>query len=395
MFEHVVLRRDAGGLPTSAGQLAEAMLYYQKVHLVIDGTTLINFIDQLGTSRLLSILSRADVSAVYCEEILATQTESSGVSQAHNFVALNLFGHEGVGSFRSAPERLQFQVERRGVSRTEARRFTSEFLKRVPVRKISGNHFLPGGIPEAAKRDLLDDMYVRQAVRNSVALMPGGYLAADDFKFEVVNSELGHFVFTDLDFESINRRRAALIPAVEPLTVAYLLTSILDARADLALASFYGGDFVTSNVTSAIIQVRYGELLRRSKANVDSRGQFKEVVLPDSPSLAEIIDSGERTFDEFLTLLDRASRFKDWLKAVNPDENLIRTYMRDISSEGWIQRLPAKSLRYMLTLGLDAFNPAVGLAAGFIDNFVVEKLLSGWRPNHFVSKKLVPFMNPR
>jgi hypothetical protein len=395
MFEHVVLRRAEGGLPISAGQLAEAMLYYQKVHLIIDGATLFNFINQLGTGRLLTILSRADVSAVYCEEILATQTETTGVSQSHNFVAMNISGHQGVGSFRSTQETLQFQIERQGVAKTEARQFTLAFLKRVPVRKISGNHFLPGGIPEAAKRDMLDVEYVRQAVRQAVAFMPGGYSAADDFKFDVVNSELGHFVFTDIDFQSINRRRAALIPAVESLTVAHLLTSILDARADLALASFYGGDFVTSNVTSAIIQVRYSELLRRSKVNVDSREQFTEVVLPDSPSLAEIIDSGERTFDEFLTLLDRASRFKDWLKAVNPDENLIRTYLRDISSEGWIQRLPAKSLRYMLTLGLDAVNPAVGLAAGFIDNFVVEKLLAGWRPNHFVSTKLVPFMNAR
>jgi hypothetical protein len=81
------------------------------------------------------------------------------------------------------------------------------------------------------------------------------------------------------------------LPSVEPLTIAHLLSNILDARADLALASFYGGDFVTSAVTSSIIQVRHTELLRRSKLNVDSRRQFAEVVLPDSPSLAEVIDS--------------------------------------------------------------------------------------------------------
>jgi len=166
----------------------------------------------------------------------------------------------------------------------------------------------------------------------------------------------------------------------------------LDARADLALASFYGGDFVTSAVTSSIIQVRHAELLRRSKLNEDSRQQFTEVVLPDSPSLAEVIDSGERSFDDFLRMLDRAARFKDWLKAVNPDEDLIRTYMRDVSSEGWVQRLPAKSLRYVLTLALDATNPVVGLFSGFVDNFVVEKLLAGWRPNHFVSGKLSQFV---
>ena len=132
--------------------------------------------------------------------------------------------------------------------------------------------------------------------------------------------------------------------------------------------------------------------LRRSKLNLDSRRQFTEVVLPDAPSLAGIIDSGERSIDDFLGLLDRAARFKDWLKTVNTDEDLIHTYMRDISSEGWIQQLPAKCLRYVLTLALDATNPVVGLVSGFVDNFVVEKLFSGWRPNHFVSGKLSPFV---
>ncbi len=166
----------------------------------------------------------------------------------------------------------------------------------------------------------------------------------------------------------------------------------MDARADLALASFYGGDFVTSEVTSSIIQARHIEFLRRSDINVDSRRQFIEVVLPDSPSLAEVIDSGERSFDEFLLLLDRAGRFKDWLKKVNPDEGLVRSYMRDISSEGWIQRLPAKSMRYILMHALDATNPGAGIVAGFMDNFVVDKLLSGWRPNHFISGRLGPFV---
>lgn len=83
----------------------------------------------------------------------------------------------------------------------------------------------------------------------------------------------------------------------------------------------------------------------------------------------------------------------NWLKAVNPDEDLIRTYMRDISSEGWIQRLPAKKLRYVLTLALDATHPIAGLVAGFADNFIVEKLFSGWRPNHFVSGQLARFVH--
>jgi hypothetical protein len=392
MFEHIVIRRSQDGLPISAGQIAEAMLYYQKVHLFIDRGTLFNLIQQIGTARILTLLRRAEVSAVYCEEMLCTRTDSIGVSQYHNFVAATFYGHESVGHLKTPEECLQFGLERHGIPKKEAKRFSKIFLSLVPTRKFSGNHFLQGGIAEAAKRDLLDTEYVSQAIRKAIAVTQGGNEVGDDLKLELINSGLGTFVFTNIDLASINRRRVQSIPTIEPLTIAHLLSNLLEARADLALASFYGGDFVTSTITSSIIQVRHAELLRRSNLNVDSRQQFTEVVLPDSPSLAEVIDSGERSFDEFLGLMDRAARFKDWLKAVNPDENLIRTYMRDISSEGWIQRLPAKNLRYILTLALDATNPVVGLASGFVDNFVVEKLFSGWRPNHFVSGKLSPFV---
>ena len=340
----------------------------------------------------MTLLNRAEVSAVYCEEMLGISTDSVGVSQRHNCIAFTLAGHEGVGELKSPADRLQYELERQGISKQEAKRFARLFFARVPIRKFSGNHFLQGGIPSAAKRDMLDIEYAKQALRHAVAATEGGYDVGDDLHLEIIDTESGFYAFTNIDLDSINRRRSESNPPAEPLTIALLLSSILDARTDLALASFYGGDFVTSAVTSSIIQARHAELLRRSNLNLDSRHNFAEVVLPDTPCLAEVIDSGERSLDDFLVLLDRAGRFKDWLKTVNPDENLVRTYMRDISSDGWIQRLPAKSLRYFLTLALDATNPVMGLASGFIDNFLVERLLSGWRPNHFVSGRLLPFV---
>lgn len=392
MFEHIVLRRAERGHPISVGQIAEALLYYQRLHIFIDRGTLFQLIKQVGTSRVLTLLNRAEVSAVYCEEMLGIHTDSVGVSQRHNCIAFTLAGHKDVGELKTPEKRLQYELERQGISKQEAKRFAKLFFARVPIRKFSGNHYLQGGITSAAKRDILDIEYAKQAIRHAVAATEGGYVVGDDLHLEIIDTDSGFYVFTNIDLNSINRRRSEGNPPIEPLTIAHLLSSILEARADLALASFYSGDFVTSAVTSSIIQARHGELLRRSNLNLDSRRHFTEVTLPDTPCLAEVIDSGERSIDDFLVLLDRAGRFKDWLKAVNPDENIVRTYMRDISSDGWIQRLPAKSLRYVLTLALDTTNPAVGFVSGFIDNFLVEKLLSGWRPNHFVSGRLLPFV---
>jgi hypothetical protein len=392
MVDHVVLRRADGGQAVSAGQIAEALLFYQKVHLVIDRGTLLALVKQIGMPQLLSLLQRQDFSAVYCEEILGTSTDNVGAFQIHSLVAFTLSGDQIAGELKTVEDRVRFDLERAGLPKAEARRFTKAFLNRVPVRRFSGNHFIQGGITEAAKRDVLDAEYTKQAVRRILQVIPGGYHTGPDLKFDVIESKLGVHVFTNIDFEAINRRRATILPVQDPLTPAHLLSNILEARADLALASFYGGDFVTSASASAIIQVRYAELLRRSALNTASLQQFSEVVLPDTKTVAEVIDAGERTVSEFLVLLDKAARFKNWTKGVNPDENLVRTYLRDVSSEGWIQKLPQKSMRYAFTLALDASNPVAGMIAGFVDNFVLEKLLSGWRPNHFITTRLQPFV---
>lgn len=392
MFEHIALRRAEGGDPISVGEVVEALLYYQRVHVVVDRGTLFAWLRQIGPDQLLSILQRADFSAVYCEEMLGATTDSVGPLQVHNLVAFTLAGHDGIGELKSTEDRLVYELERLPMAKAVARRFATQFLRRVPVRKLSGGHFVSSGIPELAKRDLLDNTFVREAVRKLVALSPGGYDLGNDFRFDVISTDLGMYVFHDIDLATINVRRAALSPAVEALTVAHLLSQVQDASADLALASFYGGDFVTSQTVSAVIKVRHESILRRTELNADVRQHFVEIVLPDSPTMAEVVDAGERSLKEALKLVDQAARFKHWLKSTNPDEGLIRTYMRDISSEGWVQRLPAKSLRYMLTLALDATNPAVGLMAGFAESFLVEKLLGGWRPNHFVKGRLQPFI---
>jgi hypothetical protein len=182
-------------------------------------------------------------------------------------------------------------------------------------------------------------------------------------------------------------------PPQEEVTVAHLLSHILDARADVALAAHYGGDFMTSAATSAVVRIRHELLLQRSQLNSEQRSQFVEIALPDMPSLSEVIDAGERSFEEFLKLLDRSDRFRSWLRSANPDEGLAREYLHAVASQDWIQTPKAKGLRYLLTLALDQTHPVAGIAAGIADNFLVEKLMSGWRPNHFVERRLTPFLS--
>ena len=392
MFEKIVLRRSESGAAISAGQVAEALLFYQNVHLILDMGSFGQLVQQIGAGTLLSILQRTDCTAVYCEETLGTNSLPVGSLQTHTFVAFTLTGHDDVGLFASREERVAYVLRNANVPDASAKRMAKAFLKLAPTRKLSGDFYLKDGITGAARRDLDDKSFVHSAVNTSLGLIPGAKSMGTGLKFDIHDSELGMYVFHNIDFHGINTRRARLRPPQEAITAAHLLSNILEARADLALASFYGGDFVSSEVTSAIVQLRYSEILRRRNLNEDQRANFHEVTLPDYPSLRETIDSGQRSFKDFLLLLDKAVRFKEWLKSASLDEGLVRSYMADMTKEGWIQSVPAKTVRYLFTLALDAHNPIVGAGAAIADSFIVDKLLGGWRPNHFVENRLEPFI---
>ena len=392
MFEKIVLRRSESGSAISAGQIAEALLFYQNVHLIIDMGSFGQLVRQIGPGTLLSVLQRSDCTAVYCEETLGTNSMSVGPLIAHTFVAFTLTGHDDIGMFASREDRVTYMLKNENVSKADERRFARAFLKMAPPRKLSGDFYVKGGITGAARRDLDDRNFLHSAVNTSLGLIPGATSLGNGLKINVQDSELGMYVFDNIDFQTINSRRASLRPPQEAITTAHLLSNILEARADLALAAFYGGDFISSEVTSSIVQLRYSEILRRRDLNEDQLATFHQVTLPDYPSLRETIDSGQRSFKEFLLLLDKAARFKEWLRSASTDEGLVRSYLADVTKEGWIQSIPAKTARYLFTLALDAHSPIIGAGAAIADSFIIEKLLGGWRPNHFVENRLGPFI---
>lgn len=157
-------------------------------------------------------------------------------------------------------------------------------------------------------------------------------------------------------------------------------------------SSHYGGDFYTSEMASTIIRIKHDELLKRAGINTEELKEFNEIILDETPSLREVVNSGVRDFSEFLKLLDKSQKFREWTQGVNPDEKLVKAYFRDITSEGWVSGLPAKALRYVLGSVVTAVEPVLGTIGSAADTLVTEKLLGGWRPSHFIEKKLKPFL---
>lgn len=391
MFESIVLRNSQEAGNVTLGAMAEALLFYQNTRVIIGHGMLVSLARGGLLSDIIGLVREGRLQAVHCEETLGTITNSYGVLQAHDFASFKLVGHENDRGANRL-ERVEISLRTQGIEPRTAKNLATAFVEAIPQKSFTKDDYLKGGIPAAARADARDINTLKGLLRVGLAAVPGGYDAGDDLRADFVFSDLGYFLFANIDFARINMRRAAMTPALEPLTPAALLNLVLESRADMHLAAYYGGDFTTTAPNSALVRWRQAHLLDRTNLNREEKENFSEIILPDYPSVREVIDSGERSFTEFLKLLDKAQKFKVWLAKANPDQKLVGQYIEALKADTWTEKTPIKTLRYVVSLGAGLVDPTLGVIAGVADAFVLDRYLKGWRPNHFVDSRLKPFV---
>jgi hypothetical protein len=396
VFEKVVLRRSQNGLGLSLGEVAEALLFYQNVHLVLDMQSLSDLSRSLGTSELLALVERGRLSAVYAEDFLAAHNQLVGTVQRHGFIAGFISGRVNEDKIlKSRRERLEYRLELDHHARGDARRLAERFLKRIPIVRYASDAFVTGGIPTSATNDLTDGNYVTAAIRRILRDQIGFQPFAENLRLEVIKLSAGEFsIRHNIDFATGNARRKQIDPTLENLTEGNILVALLDASADLNIASRYGGDFYTSATNSDIVRIRYEETLKRTDISSAQLQQFRELLLPEFPRIRDVINSGERTFAEFETLLDQSPNFRSTVHKISPDANLVSEYLQAVRKQGWLSSIGGKPVRFIVGLAVDAPNPVAGKNWTTADDLLLGNLKS-WRPSHFVDDKLKPFLRSR
>jgi len=148
------------------------------------------------------------------------------------------------------------------------------------------------------------------------------------------------------------------------------------------------------SVSSRLFIERFTNLMKR-------RDLFQNEFFSDGGPIREIINSGERTFDEFLKLLADASKFKSFLRGTNPYCGLVREFFAESTKTTWVDTLPSKTYRWLFVTGLglavETLYPtgaAIASAQGisFLDAIFLDKILKGWRPHHFIEYRISTFL---
>ena len=97
--------------------------------------------------------------------------------------------------------------------------------------------------------------------------------------------------------------------------------------------------------------------------------------------------------------MQKAGPFQEWLRRQNPSADLVTEMLREKARVDWLDRLPAKAVRFGLFTGsgmiADLFAPGTSTVTGAVDAFLIERLRKGWQPHYFVENHLRSFLeNP-
>jgi hypothetical protein len=402
MFESAIIRKHAEGeVSVDAGIIAETLLFYQNVHVLADRGVISSLLQVMGPGELLDLIDSSALSLTYIPDIFGVKTDTNNDIAVHQFCAIRLHADQKKRRIHPSDDVALIVDHVLGKSR-DSRRVTKGLLSRVRFRDV--DKCLIGGKPiqANAQNDIYNPRFLKGALQDILDVLVPEFPLPENWKFEIVPADPEFLVGTDLDFAKINCAYHERVPPTHStITPAFLLGFVLQAKADAYFAADYMAEMVTSPISSRIINRSVSQVLDKRERNLAQLEMFQNVLLEGAPTVREAINSGERSFEDFIKLLGRAQRFKVWLGGRNPDGELLREYHKAITADNWFNRLPSKSIRFLLAtlggIGAEALFPTggIGMAAGpglgAIDSLLLDRILKGWKPNQFVEGELRKF----
>lgn len=401
MFEHAVFRRrdnddSNGGI--DIGLLAETLLFYGKVDLLLSRGNLGSLLRKIGPDALNRLASLPAVTVTFAPEYFVSHTENLPIP-IHNFMAFTVLGKDAVLNSKQA--RIDDVFLKNMSNRFDAKKQSQIFSSKVEERTVETG-LVGANFFENANNDLNDERYVREAMLAIIKERFPDFKIPVDWYFRPKFRGDGFAIETNLDFKTMSAEQKLVNIGQEEISTPSFLSEMLEARTGLSLSAEYNADVIVAPSCARLMQIKINGILSQRLAREGDISSFQSVFLGESRSVGETITSKQRPFSEFLDFLEKrdTSKFKVWLAEQNPSEALVRSYHNEVVAGTWIEKLPMKVLRFAffsgLGIGLDLIAPSglgtiVGIASGVGDSFMFDRLVKGWKPNQFVDGSLTSF----
>jgi len=358
MFDSVTI--DSSHL--NAGSVAEALIYYGEVTVSVGGGALVQFVREFGSGNLMRAIGMGALHITFDRHGYAVTTANNPF-RVHDFGGVSLVKTADGRAINSAWDEIDHLFQQEFGSTPQSRRLARDIADRVQLRDFNAD------IPQLAKRDALDRVFMTNAVRAWLQVMVPEYEVPKGFQIDTMDTGKGLVFLSNLDFEQINKFYHRRIPATHSsVSPDYLLAHVATVRREIALGADMNSDLWLGPGEAAMMRIRMNALAERATQSRTSIAKFHEIEF-NGRTFREAVKSGEKTPCDVLDLLDNeeTKKFKAWLSLQSPDARLIKEYDRAVFSKtGWAQRLPFRVGKIFvfagIGVGVDAVLGTMGLA---------------------------------
>lgn len=373
------------------GVFCESLLFFDKAHVVLDMGTLAAIVNADFLTDVIAMIKAGYLTGNFSPQAPVLLSTGDGGMRQHLFTVVKFGGFERK-QLRN-PEALELQLGRLINDKDLAKRYFRELCDLISFDDVNDSQIGRLGLGDLGDRDFAMEV-ARFALREKG-------IPEEAIKFSVLDIltlENNNFAIAiDIDFQKLRQ----FLP--EPDRAAFgqneLFPLIGDVRFDLQLAASANAAVVGNQKHQTFAQMVLQRALGVSFDPSKPKQDIYDYVSLSTPSLREVINSGEKTPTEFLSLMEKSTSFRKWLAQQNPSADLIKEMLREKADEGWLERLPAKVTRFGIfsAMGMfaDAIAPGASVGLGVVDNFLLDRLSKHWRPHYFVENDLRSFLNSK
>lgn len=393
MFETITIKsKETTEQTIDIGFLAECLFFYRTVNLLVNKKSLPELFEFCGIDEVRELIKVGRLNLYIREDSLLAAAFPSKSGQLYDI-------QNWSGNALNQELMLMESFLKLTGSNELSKVLTNEFLTLTKPFKYNK------GILEEINADLADKNYLAKAIVSSIKFSnPDNVPSFKDITagyYQVGNHQIGNKIFKANKFEcniEFNKYKN--------VTPSNIILNIAEARGDIHIASHFNSEIANKPIHSSLIQDRFNSIFDKFEKNEKGIAGFQEVVLNDYKPIGATLRKKEKTFKDFIKILEKADKFRDWLDKVPDDKNIIAEYHKAVTTETWADKLPSKGARFAIftTAGIvfDALitggiGTIVGVAIGASDTFLVDKIIKGWKPNQFIDDELKDFLpkNPK
>lgn len=392
MFQNICIKsNELAHESLDVAFLVDSMLFYEKVIVLAHRAELVSLLKVFGEDFLAEQIKAGRIDLRVRENILGSMNFPGG---KHN---VDLFSKKD----ESYSETL-YEAHRILIKNSSKNLLFSDTFS-----KITQPFRYPQEIVSEIKRSFENVNLLKTLLPVYLNSHVPDFTMVGDLKIEILkDGSFGPFdaysLKTNLDHNQINEA-SKLKYGKKHIDFDYsgFLLALSESKGDIFITSQFESELVTRRLYSEFIDKEFKDIINRRRNSQANLNLFQEYVLAKCHTIGDAFVTGIVTKKELVDLLENADKFRGWLRKVPDDKSLIGEYHKEVTKETVADKLPTKATRFVIFEGIGVALDIAGaggigtaIASGLsaLDNFYLDKLLSGWKPNHFIDNELIPLI---